>query len=330
MRFSVIVPNCNGKATLGETLNAISRAVPAPAEVIVSDDGSTDGSETIAEGFGAKLVRSEIRRGASANRNAGAAAAAEDVLVFVDADVLLPPATFAVLAERFSDPGVSAAIGLLRPLTRFGDLLSQYKNYYMHYTYYRMPDTVSVFYTSIAAIRREVFAACGGFETRYRSATIEDMEFGVRMTARGYRIVLDRRLQVEHLKRYSFRLLLQTAFRRASGLAKIALRDRLSRERKKSYVTTSSSFLAGMVLSSLSLVALAAAVVLPARPFLALAAACYLLLLMLNAGFLAGFARAASRPLYFLFGCGLIYVDLLAHDLGVLHGVLSFIAGRRY
>jgi glycosyltransferase involved in cell wall biosynthesis len=329
MRFSVIVPNYNGKKTLGETLSALSRAVPPPAEVIVSDDGSADGSERIAGEFGAKLIRSEIRRGASANRNAGAAAASGEILVFIDADALVPPETFAVLAGRFSDPAVAGVIGLLRPLTRFPDLCSQYKNFYMHYTYSRLPDPVTVFYTSIAAVRKEVFRSCGGFDARYRSATIEDMEFGVRMTAQGHRIVLDRRLQVEHIKKYSFALLMKTAFRRASGLAKIALRDRLSRGRKKSYVTTSTSFLAGIVLSFLALAGLLTTLVFPPRPCLLFTLLSYLALLALNAGFLIGFART-TRPLYGVLACGLIFLDLLAHGAGVIQGGLSFGAGEKY
>ncbi len=329
MRFSVIVPNYNGRKTLAEALAALRRAEPPPDEIVVSDDGSTDGSEKIAAGFGARLVRSDSCRGASANRNAGAAASSGEILVFVDSDVLIPPAAFAVLAERFADPARAAVIGLLQPTIRFGDLFSQYKNFYMHYTYALLPDEVTVFYTSIAAVRANVFRECGGFDPRYRSATIEDMEMGVRMTSRGHRIAIDRRLQVEHVKRYSFSLLLRTAFRRAAGLSKIALRDRLSREEKTAYVTTSRSFLAGIALSWLALAGLAAALLLPAAPSLLFALACYLALLALNAGFLVGLTRA-TRPLYLPLACGLIFVDLLAHGAGAIWGGASFLAGRKY
>jgi len=109
----------------------------------------------------------------------------------------------------------------------------------------------------------------------------------------------------------------------------LPLRDRLSREEKKNYVTTSSSFLAGITLAWLALAGLLGALALPALPCIIFALLCYLALIALNAGFLLGLARA-TRPLYFPLACGLIFVDLVAHGAGVIGGGVSFLAGRKY
>ncbi len=100
-RISVVVPAYNEAAVLPETLARIDAEA---AEVIVVDNGSTERTAEIAEDAGARVV-SEPRRGVARARNAGAAMARGDVLVFVDADVLLPDGALARVARSMSDPG---------------------------------------------------------------------------------------------------------------------------------------------------------------------------------------------------------------------------------
>ena len=329
MTFSVIIPNRNGAATLDNTLKAIFAAGYRDLEVIVADDASTDGSPSLAARYPVKLLRQKSCRGAAPTRNTGAAAATGEILVFIDNDVIIPPDTFKILEGRFRDPEVSGVIGLLQPLTRYPNLCSQYKNFYMHYTYLQLPRWVSVFYTSLASIRREVFEECGGFDSSYRSATIEDMEFGVRLTGRGYKLLLEKRLQVDHQRYYSLAGLLRTGFRRAAGLTKIALRDRLRREKKTSYVTTSRSFLAGIVLSWLVVIFLIAGPFFLSSFWPLLAGSAYLILIALNFRFILEFSRR-TRPAFFPLSCGLILIDLFTHGCGTVYGLLTFCRGQKY
>ncbi|HPJ73191.1 MAG TPA: glycosyltransferase, partial [bacterium] len=286
MKFSVVIPNHNGSATLPEALEGLFAAGARSGEVIVADDASTDGSDSLAERFPVKVERSSVNRGAASARNLGARSASGDILVFVDNDVVVPPDVFSCLEEDFADPSVAGVIGLLAPVTRFPDLCSQYKNYYMHYTYMKLPRRVGVFYTSLAAVRREVFAEVGGFDEQYRSATIEDLEIGLRIVKRGRPLVIDKRLQVDHIRHYGFSSLCRTAFRRAAGSAKIALRDRIS-SRKSSYVTTSRAFLGGMVLTFAAAAALLAAAGWRSWEPAAAAAVFAAAAVAINAGFLA-------------------------------------------
>jgi len=328
MKFSVVIPNHNGAATLGEVLRAVRAAAPVGTEVIVADDASSDGSEALAGEFGAGLVRSPVCRGAAPTRNLGAAAASGEILVFLDSDVVVPPGTFEILEGRFRDPEVAGVIGLLKPVTRFGNLCSQYKNYYMHYTYLKLPERVSVFYTSLAAVRVSVFRELGGFDEAYRSATIEDLEFGIRLSRAGRVLLIDKRLQVDHIRRYGLKSLLLTAFRRASGATKIALRRRLDGDRR-SYVTTSLPFLGGIGVVFAAPVLLATALIRGSLPVLALAASAALGAALINAGFLLGLARH-TRKVYFFSGAALLLLDLAAHGCGNLHGLFTFARGRRY
>lgn len=86
--ISFIVPAYNEEALIGATLEALSRAaqtIGEAYEIVVADDASSDGTASIAEAHGARVVRVE-RRQIAATRNAGAREAIGDKLIFVDAD----------------------------------------------------------------------------------------------------------------------------------------------------------------------------------------------------------------------------------------------------
>ena len=93
--ISFVIPAHNEQALLPATLRSAFRAgeaVGGAFEVVVADDASTDRTPEIARKAEARVV-SINRRQIAAARNAGAAAATGDVLVFVDADTLLPVGT---------------------------------------------------------------------------------------------------------------------------------------------------------------------------------------------------------------------------------------------
>jgi glycosyltransferase involved in cell wall biosynthesis len=329
-RFSVVIPNINGAATIREALERIFSNDYQDLEVIVVDDASTDSSPIIAEEFPVRLIKHDRSLGAAAARNDGAKAARGKIILFVDADVIIPPETFRIIERNLANPAISGVIGLLQPVTRFEGFCSQYKNFYMHYTYLKLPERVNVFFTSIAAIRKEIFNCCGGFDTAYRGASIEDMDLGLRITERDFRLVLDKSLQVEHLKEYGPAKLLQTGFRRASGLVGIMLRDRLRRKKPSTYHTAPPSFIAGIILAGWVILLILVGIF-TGSPYLYLVALiCYIVIIILNAGLLAGLARQ-TRPLFFLLGCGFIFIDLTGHGLGIIYGIASYlIKGNRH
>src|SRR5947208_11703807 len=83
--ISFIVPAYNEEAELPGTLRAIrSAATSYEHEIVLVNDGSTDATGPIGEGFGALLISIE-RRQIAAARNAGAAAARGNIFIFLDA-----------------------------------------------------------------------------------------------------------------------------------------------------------------------------------------------------------------------------------------------------
>jgi glycosyltransferase involved in cell wall biosynthesis len=84
---SVIVPAYNAARYLAEALESVLRQTWPPLEVIVVDDGSTDGSDEVAARYGPRVaVHRQPHRGVGAARNLGARLAAAPLLAFLDAD----------------------------------------------------------------------------------------------------------------------------------------------------------------------------------------------------------------------------------------------------
>ena len=113
---SVVVPAYNAEPTLAEALaSALGQTVP-PHEVIVVDDGSTDGTAAVAESFapGVVLVRQE-NAGAGPARNRGVERATGDFFAFLDADDLWEPEKLELQLAAFdANPGLEVVFGYVR------------------------------------------------------------------------------------------------------------------------------------------------------------------------------------------------------------------------
>lgn len=87
--FSIVIPAYNEEKRLPKALAEVHRFFPE-AEVIVVDDGSSDGTVSVAERAGAKVVRLLENRGKGAAVRAGVLAAGGDAVVVMDADLSVP------------------------------------------------------------------------------------------------------------------------------------------------------------------------------------------------------------------------------------------------
>lgn len=109
MKISVVVPAFNEERLLGSSLKCIREGMSAfpGGELIVCDNNSTDRTAEIARQAGAKVVFEPVNQ-ISRARNAGAAAATGDWLLFIDADSFPSAALFAEVARTLADPGILA------------------------------------------------------------------------------------------------------------------------------------------------------------------------------------------------------------------------------
>ena len=110
MKLTIIVPSFNEEAYLAPTLDSIQAAATylrarseADVDTIVVDNNSEDETAAVARDKGATVVHEPVR-GIARARNAGSRHADGDVLVFVDADVIVPRPLLAAIHEAMSDP----------------------------------------------------------------------------------------------------------------------------------------------------------------------------------------------------------------------------------
>jgi GT2 family glycosyltransferase len=331
--ISVIVPVRNGGVAFARCLDALTPSCGDDCELVVADDASTDGSGEVARGRGAKVVRLERQSGPAAARNAAARAARGSVLFFVDADVEVRAETIARVASLMRDDrAVAAVFGSYDDAPAASGLVSQYKNLLHHFVHQHARREASTFWAGCGAVRREAFERVGGFDgRRYARPSIEDIELGYRLRQAGFRIVLEKELQVKHLKRWTFLSLLRADVRdRALPWSRLILEsgelpDDLNLRGRERLCA---------VLACASLVALVAAptaYLLPAR-FASASSALWLLALavllvasvfVLNRGLYAFFRRQrgarflagafALHLLYYVYGSATFAACWLAH-----------------
>jgi CDP-glycerol glycerophosphotransferase len=119
--LTVVVPVHNVARYLDICLESLARQTYRDLDVVLVDDGSTDGSGALAAAWPARDARFRLVRQANAGlgaaRNAGAALATGDYLAFVDADDVLPAYAFEVLVGALEQTGSDFATGDVRLLT---------------------------------------------------------------------------------------------------------------------------------------------------------------------------------------------------------------------
>jgi glycosyltransferase involved in cell wall biosynthesis len=112
---SVIIPVYNGERYLAAAIESVLAQSHRPTEVIVVDDGSTDGSAAIARDFPPVQYTWQANAGTAAARNSGVALARGDLLAFLDADDLWTPCKLERQAAALqADPDLEAVFGHLQ------------------------------------------------------------------------------------------------------------------------------------------------------------------------------------------------------------------------
>jgi GT2 family glycosyltransferase len=209
--ISVIIPVRNNTSQLRLCLERVLASRFKDCEIIVVDDGSDDGTADVGTELGVRVLRLGQRCGPSAARNRGAEIARGDYLFFLDADVCVYPDTLDHITDAFArDPSIDGIFGSYDTQPGALNILSQYRNLFHHFVHQQSREEASTFWSGCGAIRRALFLDMGGFDTSYGHPSIEDIELGVRLRKAGRRIILNKEIQVTHLKRWTFWSMIKT------------------------------------------------------------------------------------------------------------------------
>jgi glycosyltransferase involved in cell wall biosynthesis len=215
--ISVVIPNYNGRATIGPCLQAVFASTYRPLEVVVVDDGSTDGSTEIIAAFDCRLIRLELNQGVSRARNVGGRAAAGDILFFTDADCLLTPTALATAVNAIRGRSRDIVGGTYTPRAYDRNFFSDFQARLINHleTRRQPPDYVAA---HALVMTREIFLASGGFLEGAligRQAGVEDVEFSHRLRRAGYALRMHAGIQVRHIFNFNLQRSLSNAFRKA-------------------------------------------------------------------------------------------------------------------
>jgi glycosyltransferase involved in cell wall biosynthesis len=203
MRLSVIVPFHRDLTLLARCLAAL-HPLPPDSELIIVADGTVDDCRDVAAAHRARVITISGPSGPAVARNVAARMAAGDVLVFIDADVMVSGGALTRLARMFVDePRTSAVFGAYDERPVHPGFVSQYKNLAHSYIHQSSAPRTQTFWAGFGAVRRDVFLALGGFDERFRRPSVEDIDFGYRLTDAGHTVILDPSLCACHQKRWT-------------------------------------------------------------------------------------------------------------------------------
>jgi glycosyltransferase involved in cell wall biosynthesis len=180
---SVIVPVFNGARFLAECLESLLAQDYPAVEIVVVDDGSSDGSADVAESFAGARVLRRPHEGLGATRNAGIHASTGSLIGFCDADDTWKPEKARVQVE-YLDAHPACAVVLCRQDTYFEPGVSA--------PAWLIPDQVRGDLDGVSPtsglFRRHVLERVGGFRTDMESGS--DFNLLVRTRAAGLGIEL--------------------------------------------------------------------------------------------------------------------------------------------
>ncbi|MDX6286225.1 MAG: hypothetical protein QOG53_1710 [Frankiales bacterium] len=226
---TVVVPVRNGAATIGPLLDALARQERVTFDVIVVDNGSTDGTADVVRRHPMTVrVVEEARPGSYAARNAGLAVARAPVLAFTDADCTPEPTWLAEGLATLGSSGAGLVGGGIRPIpsaepTRW--------ERYDRAVYLRQQDLVEHQQWGVTAnlfVRGSVIDAVGPFDASLPSSG--DREFCLRAGRAGFRIVYAPDAVVGHQPRTSMREIWAVNRRVGAGMGLLSQRGQLPRK----------------------------------------------------------------------------------------------------
>ncbi|MFE1957009.1 bifunctional polysaccharide deacetylase/glycosyltransferase family 2 protein [Streptomyces sp. NPDC059479] len=189
---TVLVPAYNERECIANTVRSLMES-DHPVEVIVIDDGSTDGTADIVEALwlpNVHVVR-QVNSGKPAALNNGIAHATHDLIVMMDGDTVFEPSTVRELVQPFGDPRVGAVAGNAKVGNRDSLIGAwQHIEYVMGFNLdRRMYDMLRCMPTipgAVGAFRREALERVGGMS---EDTLAEDTDITMAMHRDGWRVV---------------------------------------------------------------------------------------------------------------------------------------------
>jgi glycosyltransferase involved in cell wall biosynthesis len=200
MKVSVIVPAYNARKTIGQCIEALlsQKYQRENYEVIVIDDGSTDGTAEAVKTYPVKYIY-QRNQGPATARNAGVREAQGEIILFTDSDCVPSDNWIAEMIKPFEDKEVVAVKGSYK--TRQKSMVARFAQieFEERFEMLKKTESIDMVDTYSAGYRKEIFLQMGGFDPYFPVANNEDTELSYRMSKLGYKMVFNPDAIVYHL-----------------------------------------------------------------------------------------------------------------------------------
>jgi GT2 family glycosyltransferase len=219
-KVSVVVCAYNAESTMAPCLDSL-RDLRYPAyEIVVVDDGSTDRTGNIADGYEGIHVIHQENKGLSDARNVGIAASTGEIIAFTDSDCVADPDWLYYLVGTFLSSGHAAAGGPNLPPPEdslVASCVAASPGGPLHVLL--NGEEAEHIPGCNMAFRREALEEIGGFDPRYRAAG-DDVDVCWRLQERGHRIAFSPAAVVWHFRRNTVKAYIgqQRGYGKAEGL----------------------------------------------------------------------------------------------------------------
>lgn len=228
MKLSIVIPVYNSEKTLSSCLKSIYKSAPKNSEIIIVDDCSTDSSINIAKKFKSKIIKLKTKSGAAAARNIGIKKAKNDIILFIDSDMIITENSFKELIKTFSNKAIDGVIGNYSNITINKNLLTNYQNLYTHYNYLSIGREKIVqiknFWTAFGAIKTKILKQ-NLFDPSFKG--LEDIEIGLRLADKGYKLILNKNIQNIHNNYYNLKKFIKNYYSKSKAWLDISIKKGL-------------------------------------------------------------------------------------------------------
>jgi len=186
VKVTAAIPCYNGARYVGHAIESLLNQSRPADEILVIDDGSTDGGADIIRRYPVKLVQHVRNEGLAAARNTAIAAATGDILAFVDVDAFADVDCLKVLLGGYDDARVGG-VGGRGIESNIHSLADRWRQLHASQGYGDTPKYVEHLHGICMSFRLSALHQVGGFNAGFRTNG-EDVEIGLRLNAAGYRL----------------------------------------------------------------------------------------------------------------------------------------------
>ena len=222
---SVVISCYNKGETIAQSIRSVLLQEGVHFELIVVDDGSTDGSSNILDAFlrdeRVKIIRKD-HSGISATKNIGTANARSDIVYFVDGDCVLDQNSLPRLLSSFTSPRIGCVGGAVRAINKSNSIANAIE-LMQNEVERKWPFGANVAY------KKDVLARTGGFDESAEAG--EDVDLFLRTRKMGFDFAYNPAIVARTVNPESFSSFLNQRYHWGIGFAQLA-------ERHKEVLTT--------------------------------------------------------------------------------------------